>query len=185
MAKQNIPCCQDGSDQIWSQLYIILRPAIRSWICTSGVMACCGQKEDFADDIMQETMTRIHTYMLLVEQGINVPIASLAAFSRTVARNLFNNLLRKEQRLIHFSFSNGYGSEGTRLVLSDEGDPAEIALETLTCTQELAKAAHLITALPRKQHTVVLTDLAWRGHRSKNQAVRAPCRLILSRSKVL
>jgi DNA-directed RNA polymerase specialized sigma24 family protein len=164
MVKQNISCCQDGSDQTWSQLYITLRPTILFWIRTSRVMVWRGQEEDLADDILQDTVTSIHIYMLRVEQGISDPIVSLPAFSRTVARNHFNDLLRKEQRLIHFSLYERYGSEGMWLVLSDEGDPADIALEALTRAQEMTTAAHLIAMLPRKQRTALLTDLANLSH---------------------
>ena len=149
---------QSEADQIWSQLYSTLRPSVLAWIYSSGVAAWRGQESDVADDILQETVIRVFKYEMLVEHGKVSPIHSIISFSRTVARNLFQDLRRRERRV---SFPQQ--AEETDISFSttnEDIDPSEIAIEALSHLALLTTLIESIESFPRRQRTALLMDLA-------------------------
>src|SRR5579859_273767 len=101
MAEQNIPSHLEGNenDQMWfQQLRAMLLPSIRSWVYTAGVAIWRGQESDIIEDILEETVIKVYTYMQQAKEGLYPPIVSMNAFSKAVARNHFQDQRRKDSR---------------------------------------------------------------------------------------
>ncbi|HLZ61534.1 MAG TPA: hypothetical protein VKR06_31700 [Ktedonosporobacter sp.] len=162
MIRQYPSCNTDvaESEQIWFQLYSTLRPSIAAWVYASDVAVWHGQENDIVEDILQETAIRIHKYMQQVEKGVNPPILSMRGFSKAVAHNHFQDLRRKDARLLHFPRYEGRDTATLIIMRNDDVDPAEIAHEALTRLSLLMTAVHIIVSLPQKQRTALLIDLA-------------------------
>jgi DNA-directed RNA polymerase specialized sigma24 family protein len=149
------------NEHIWTELYRSLRPSVLSWVYSSGVSSWLGQEQDVAEDILQEAVIRTLKYCRQVENGPAQPIYSMVGFGRTVARNHFRDLRRRELRLVRPQSQPDSGSELTLFDLAGmEIDPAEVVLEALTRLSRLMALARIIRDFPPKQRQALLIDLA-------------------------
>lgn len=141
----------------WSHLYHVLRSPVARFVYMYAPSSWSGQEQDIIDDVLQETVIRLHRHTLLVASGSASFIHSTESFCQTVARNYCRDLYRKERRLFRFSLDTA--AFETEISPAAE-DPMESILDALTTQTVMAKAASLIVSFPRKQRLALLIDLS-------------------------
>ena len=149
-----------SSDLKWSKLYSFLSPRVRQWVHFSGISSWLGQEDDVVDDIVQEAIIRTAIYVHRAECSEAVAVASLERFGLVIARNYFQDLRRRDWRLIHTDDR----SSGIPVFLSSRSDlsesvPVHIFLESI-----LVMLPAEIIKFPDKQRRALLIDLANRMH---------------------
>jgi len=160
-----IDSCQMLEMQL-DQLYPDLRALVRPLVYTHMIPVWRGQENDIIDDIVQETLIRLWTYLRQAETGQRSSIHSLSRFCYTIALNYCIDLQRKDRRNVHPPSDISY------MVIYDEchvyRSVEDIAVESLCVEEWFALVAKLIATFPEKQRHAVLTDLANRMHFSKS-----------------
>ncbi len=149
-----------SSDLKWSKLYSFLSPRVRQWVHFSDISSWLGQEDDVVDDIVQEAIIRTAIYVHRAESGEGLAVTSLERFSLVIARNYFEDLRRRDWRLIHTDDR----SSGMPVLLSSQSDlsesvPAHMFLESI-----LVMLPAEIVKFPDKQRRALLIDLANRMH---------------------
>lgn len=150
--------CVCASEHSWLKLCRSIRPSITMYVYTSNVPTWHGQEQELVEDIIQETMLRLHCYMHEVECGNVPPINCLEAFCHTIARNYYRDLRRKETRLTRLP-TDSHELE-TALYLSDTEDPLDETLDEMLDAFVIVTSARVIASFPEKQRTALLTNLA-------------------------
>src|SRR5215470_17565624 len=114
-----------SSDAFWISLYSFLRLYVRHLVYTSGIATWRGQEDDIVDDIVQETIVRVLKSIRRAESGEGIPIASPEGLSIVIARNYFEDLRRRDRRLVRIASDDD--SPGVYIVLQTHLDPSELA----------------------------------------------------------
>ncbi len=149
------------NEQLWSDLYTALEPAIRSWVYSSNVPRWRGQEQDLAEDILQETVVRIFCYAQQAEQEEVKEIRHITRFGRTIAYRHFVDLRRKALNLTCLEAVDGT-ERGAIAPWMACDDPAEEVTECLWLTSLFVMVGTLVASFPRGQRTALLVDLAKR-----------------------
>lgn len=136
----------------WEDLYRLLTVYIRSHIYNSGIVSWYGQEQDLVEDIVQEAICRTHAYLQKVQLAQAPAIFSMYHFSKAIAFRYFQDLRRKDRRLIHPAQIPSYEEKTI--------DTIEVLLEEMSLEAILNHAACIIADLPKKQRQAVLRDLA-------------------------
>ncbi len=114
-------------DSLWITLYSLLLPLVKRWVYASNVLSWNGQETDIAWDIVLTAIKRTFEYVLKAQrEGTN--IASLERLSIVIAKNYYQDLRRKDCRLLHFD-RNDYLQE-SRSAIHHETDFSEAVLDT-------------------------------------------------------
>ena len=151
-------CCQVFSDRDWENLYLILRPRIATWVCTSGLPLWSKQRNEIIEDIVQDALFKTYAYMLRAARGEARIIESLERISTVTAYHCYVDLFRRDRRLQ--PFPPELDEPGGVPVSSFAIDPAEIALDNVYDELLFIQIARWIADLPNKQRTALLMDLA-------------------------
>lgn len=130
-------------DVVWGELYHTLRPFTQRL-----------QKNDGAEDILQETLCRMVEYARKARSGEVKPIRSLKALAMTTARNYHNDLWRRDRRVAS-NYSSVVHTFG-----EDTLDAMEVAVENVYREQLFKLLAQEIACFPPKQKQALLIDLA-------------------------
>ena len=150
--------CEPGSDAIWTSLYSFLRPRVKRLVYSSGISSWRGQEDDIVDDIVQETVSRALKYARRAECGEVLPIASLEGLSIVIARNYYEDLRRRDRRLVRIAADDQ--SHGVQDVLHNYHDPSELALNNMFLEWLFVKFSLEAIKFSYKQRTALLIDLA-------------------------
>jgi hypothetical protein len=146
-------------DSLWFTLYSLLLPLVKRWVYASNVSSWNGQETDIAWDIVLTAIKRTFEYVLKAQrEGTN--IASLERLSLVIAKNYYQDLRRKDYRLLHFD-RDGYLQE-SRSVIHHETDFSEAVLDKVYEEWLFNELAKEIAKFPRKMRTALLIDLARR-----------------------
>jgi hypothetical protein len=148
-----------SSDTLWIALYLLLLPLVKRWVYASNVLSWIGQEVDIAWDIVLMTIRRTLEYALKAQKE-GIPIASLERLSIVIAKNYFQDLRRKDSRLLHFD-ANRY-SQGEQSIADKEIDPSEVVNDRMHEEWLFIKAAKEIADFPAKMRTAMLIDIARR-----------------------
>ncbi len=144
---------------MWNALYSWLFLKVKSWVYASEVPVWVDQIEDVAYDIVHESIARTFNYAQRAALGEVPPIASLKSFSLTVARHHFQDLRRKELRLVHFTHFLSSSSQVATHPLN-MCDPLEELIDTLDIEEICTLLATIIVhKMPDKQQIALLIAL--------------------------
>jgi DNA-directed RNA polymerase specialized sigma24 family protein len=146
-----------SSDAIWISLYSFLRLYIKPLVYSSGISSWRGQEDDIVEDIVQETIIRVLKCIRRAECGEGIPIASPKGLSIVIARNYYEDLRRRDRRLLHIA--DDFSSE-VSVVPGGHLDPSELALNSMFLEWLYIQFSHAVVKFPYKQRTALLIDLA-------------------------
>jgi DNA-directed RNA polymerase specialized sigma24 family protein len=154
-----VPGEREPDDElVWSCLRAWLLPLVSAWIYSSHIIIWYGQQREIAEEIVQETVMRTFECVRRSRQNEGPPIIHLRAFSRTIARNLFMDRVRKERLLIRPAFADDiYEMYSARHGMQNA---AELAVEHLIDEEAIINAVKSIVKFPDKRRAALLTELA-------------------------
>ncbi len=109
---------------------------------------------------MLSAIRKTFEYALNAQQN-GITIASLERLSIVIARNQFQDIRRKDYRLMHVDGDAG-SSTVQALTYYAEVDLSELILERLYEAWLFSEVAKEIAMFPLKMRQAVLVDLAWR-----------------------
>lgn len=138
----------------WDDLYRSLSHYMRKHMYGAGIQSWHGQEADLVEDIVQEAISRTFIYLQKVQHGESSSIVNVFHFSRTIAYHYYQDLRRRERRLIRPSYEKTFELEI---------DTIEMLLEELTNEETVIRAVQIIIAFPPKQQKALLIDLANRS----------------------
>lgn len=147
-----------GSDAFWNSLYSSLRPKVKSLVYSSGISSWRGQEEDLVDDIIQETIVRVLKVFRRAENGEYSQIVSPKALSFVVARHYYEDLRRRDKRLLR-NTTNDHLLENIGAGQSHV-DPSELAVNNLFLEWLYVKFSLEVVKFSQKQRIALLIDLA-------------------------
>ena len=144
------------SEEDWGNLYLILKPRVAHWVCTSRVPSWTRQRESIVEDLVQETLLKTVAYAKRAACGIVRIIDSLENISATIAYHCFIDLRRRDLRVV--PLMQGY--PGSYEVTWLDEDLSEQAINNIHYELLFMQAARWIVNFPDKQRTALLMDLA-------------------------
>ena len=140
----------------WIALYLLLLPLATRWVYAAQIYSWTGQENDIAWDIVQVTIQRTFEYDLKA-QSKNTPIGSYQGLSIRIAQNYFQDLRRKDSRLLPL-YREGYSP--VENAFHEERDMAEIILDQMYEEWLFHDIAKEIASFPPKLRTAMLIDIA-------------------------
>jgi len=146
-------------DSFWSALCSLLMSLVTRWVYSANVAAWSGQEIDVAYDITYTAIRKTIEYMLHAQQK-GIAIASLQRLAIVIAKNYFQDIRRKDFRLLRGEAA--YYSLDESLASRVEGDLEDIVLNIMIEESLFQQVAELIAQFPPKLRLAVLTDLALR-----------------------
>ena len=146
------------SDAFWTRLYSFLRPYVKRLVFSSGLPFWRGQEDDIVEDIVQETIVRVLKCTRRAESGEGIPVASPEGLSIVIARNYYEDLRRRDRRLVRIA--TGDDSPGVHVVLHNHHDPSELAITNMFLEWLFVKFSLEAVKFSYKQRTALLIDLA-------------------------
>jgi DNA-directed RNA polymerase specialized sigma24 family protein len=150
--------CELRSDEFWNCLYSSLRPYVKRLVRSSSLPSWRGQEDDIVEDIVQETIIRILKYIQRAESGEGAPIVSPEGLSIVIAHNYYEDLRRRDRRLVRIATDDD--SYGVHVVLHHHHDPSELAITNMFLEWLFVKFSLEAVKFSYKQRTALLIDLA-------------------------
>ena len=147
---------KQDSEQSWNTLYPVLLPLAKRWVYTAHLYSWYGQENDIAWDIVQVAIQRTYEYDLKA-QSLNTPIRSHRRLSIRIAKNYFQDLIRKDSRLQPF---NRDGLSQLEYTLHDEKNDTEVILEKVYEEWLFQVIAKKIASFSTKLRRAMLIELA-------------------------
>jgi DNA-directed RNA polymerase specialized sigma24 family protein len=151
---------ESGSDAFWIDLYTFLRPLVKKLVYFSGISSWRGQEEDLIEDIVQETIVRILKVIRRTENGECTKIASHKALGNVIARHYFEDLRRRDKRLLRSETKERMFE--VNAVRQGNVDPSELAINNIFMEWLYVKFSLEVVKFSQKQRTALLFDLASR-----------------------
>ena len=145
------------SDDCWMSLYKRLRALATHWVYNAHVNSWYGQESDVAWDIVLVAIERTFEYSLKAKNN-GIAIFSLERLSIRIARNYYQDLLRKEYRIVHFDQEDSF--TGYQASLCNLVDPSEIAFDMVYTDWLFTQIASVVAMFPTGTRTALLIDLA-------------------------
>ena len=144
------------SEQSWNTLYPVLLPLAKRWVYTAHLYSWYGQENDIVWDIVQVAIQRTYEYDLKA-QSKNTPIRSYRRLSIRIAKNYFQDLIRKDSRLQPF---NRDGFSQLEYTLHDEKNDTEVILDKVYEEWLFQVIAKKIASFSTKLRRAMLIELA-------------------------
>lgn len=158
---------QDAFDDesFWADLYALLLKRVRPWVYnTKMVPTWKYQEQEVAEDIVATAIEKILKSLNAARQRGEV-IFSIERWSIKIARHCFLDLIRRESRLLHFSYDmTEFEEQQHALPLSFVVDPSQEVEEKIYEEWALAASAETIAAFSKKLREAILADLANNSH---------------------
>ena len=148
---------EQSSDRLWINLYLLLLPLVKRWVYNSHVFSWIGQENDIVWDIVLTTIKRTFEYTLNAQRE-GITIGSLERLSIVIAKNYYQDLRRKDCRLLRLD-RDSYSQEKS-MTTRYEADLSEAVLEKVYEEWLFNELAKEIVKFPRKMRTALLIDLA-------------------------
>ncbi len=147
-----------SSDRTWIELYPKLLSLSRHFVYRYWIPCWCGQEEDIANDVAQETARRVIERSQKATRGEAAPIGSIENMMMVIALNYVRDLRRHDYRVIRIP-SGGQAGE-MRTDMNDLSSMTELATEDTFNEWLFLRLAREIANFPNKQRQALLTDLA-------------------------
>jgi DNA-directed RNA polymerase specialized sigma24 family protein len=152
----------------WEKQYFVLQKLVKRWVYSSHVLSWNGQREDVVADIVQETVYRALERIDKAERQEASPIKSVDALCRTIARNLFIDFIRKDNRIVHLTQLDR--TVGEDVIEFELADVAEDIDEEVFKESVFNKLAPEVMNFPKKQRRALLVDIANHVHFDKRMS---------------
>src|SRR5579871_7054893 len=143
----------------WSALCSLLMSLVTRWVYRAHVAAWLGQEYDVACDITSTAIKKTFEYMLSAQQK-GIVIASLQRLAIVIAKNYFQDIRRKDVRLLRGDAASYSLDEP--LASKVEDDLEDTVLNTLLEESLFHQVAAIVAQFPPKLKQAVLTDIALR-----------------------
>ena len=140
----------------WNSLYPLLLPLAKRWVYAARIYSWTGQENDIAWDIVQAAIQRTYEYDLKA-QNANTPIRSYHRLSIRIARNYFQDLRRKDSRVLPL---NRDGCSQVEYAIHDEINVSEVILDKVYEEWLFQEIAKKVAKFPPKLRTAMLIDIA-------------------------
>lgn len=143
------------NESFWKNLYEKLRKPVTSFVHRYKISLWIGQEDDIIDDIIQETVMRLHKRFLTAPDEVH-SIQNMEAFACIIAQHYCLDLRRKEKRLSRLPQE---GNEVEMCAYHSDDELTQL-LDAMTRQSILIDAARIIINIPNKQRRAMLVDLA-------------------------
>jgi DNA-directed RNA polymerase specialized sigma24 family protein len=140
----------------WIALYPLLLPLAKRWVYAAGIYSWTGQENDIAWDIVLVTVQRTYEFNLKARSK-NIPIASIQHLSIRIAKNYFQDLRRKDSRLLPLNRDDCSQVENT---IHGELDIAEVILDKVYEEWLFEETVKVIASFSPKLRKAMLIDIA-------------------------
>ncbi len=146
----------------WERQYTVLRRLVGKWVYSAHLPLWAGEEEDVISDFVQEALCRTLERMRKAERQEATPVNSPDFLSRAIARNLFIDSIRKNNRIIPLSqMTYSSGADTFEFELADYAeDVAEDVTEQMFQEAVLNELTPEIANFPKKQKFALLVDIA-------------------------
>ena len=142
----------------WIALYPLLLPLAKRWVYAARIYSWTGLENDIAWDIVLVTVQRTYEFNLKARSK-NIPIASIQRLSIRIAKNYFQDLRRKDSRLLPL---NRVGCSQVENIIQDEPDIAEVILDKVYEEWLFEEIVKVIASFSPKLRKAMLIDIARR-----------------------
>jgi len=149
---------EQSYDALWLPLYLLLLPLAKSWVYSAHINSWYGQENDIAWDIVLVAIQRTYEYNLKA-QDENIPIGSFQRLSIRIAKNYFQDLRRKDSRLLPL---NRDDCSQVVYMIHDDVNVSETILDRVYEEWLFEEIAKEIASYPIKLRTAMLIDIARR-----------------------
>jgi DNA-directed RNA polymerase specialized sigma24 family protein len=147
---------EQSYDTLWIPLYLLLLPLAKRWVYAAHIYSWTGQENDIAWDVVLVTIQRTYEYNLKAESE-NIRIESFQRLSIRIARNYFQDLRRKDSRLLPL---NREGCSQVEYTIHDEENVSEVILDKVYEEWLFQEIAKKVAKFPPKLRTAMLIDIA-------------------------
>ena len=148
------------SEEDWGYLYLVLKPRVARWVCTSRIPLWARQRNEIIEDIVQDAILKTFAYAQRAIRGEVRMIDSLESVSSVTAYHCYIDARRRDQRML--PLVQEYDESIKSSINWIEMDPVEQAIKNIQDEVVFIQAARWIVSFPDKQRTALLTDLAHR-----------------------
>jgi DNA-directed RNA polymerase specialized sigma24 family protein len=158
----NIGTYETSNEINWAEHYPRLHALAKRLVYKYRIPCWCGQEEDVADDVTQETARRLIERQQKAACGDATPIDLPEHMMVTIAHHYILDLVRHEHWVIHVPIE-----ELIPMVRHREDNymrMEEIAIENVSNEWFFLQLAHAIAQFPNKQRQAILIDLANRTY---------------------
>ena len=148
------------NDACLETLYSRLCGWVKYWVYSAHIVSWKGQEEDIITEVAAEAITRLCERLRKVEQGEAEPVNSLEFLGKTIARNYFIDLVRRDKRLIRLTqLTSTVGESVVKMKWVDLSEKVEDAVFQEELFNQVAPE---IMRFPKKQRAALLVDFARR-----------------------
>jgi DNA-directed RNA polymerase specialized sigma24 family protein len=148
------------SEADWGYLYLVLKPRVARWVCTTRIPLWTRQRNEIIEDIVQDAILKTFAYAQRAIRGEVRMIDSLESVSSVTAYHCYVDTRRRDQRML--PLAQEYDESIESSINWIEMDPVEQAINNIQDELIFIQAARWIVKFPDKQRTALLTDLAIR-----------------------
>ncbi len=146
------------SEEIWGNLYLILKPKVAHWVFTSRIPMWTRQRNEIIEDIVQDTLLKTFAYAQKAQRGEVRMIDSLVSVGSVTAYHCYIDARRRDQHTL--PLTQEYDEPIESAITCVEIDLSEVAIDNIHRELLFIQVARWIAILPDKQRTALLTDLA-------------------------
>ncbi|MGI9057024.1 MAG: RNA polymerase sigma factor [Ktedonobacteraceae bacterium] len=151
-------CFSSVTSNSWENQARVLRRLVRGWVYSTHIPLWAGEEEEVISDIVQEALCRTLERMRKAERQEATPVNSPDFLSRTIARNLFIDFIRKDKRIVPLSqMTHSSGEETFEFELADNAEDVNEQVFQQSIFNALAPE---IANFPKKQKFALLVDIA-------------------------
>jgi DNA-directed RNA polymerase specialized sigma24 family protein len=146
------------SEEDWGNLYLVLKPRVARWVCTSRIPTWTQQRYAIIEDIVQDTLLKMVDYAQRAERGEARVIVSLESICAVAAYHCYVDAFRRDRRLLPLILDHEESDESS--ISRAAVDPSEQAIDNIQEELLFIQVAGWIVNFPDKQRTALLVDLA-------------------------
>ena len=146
------------SEEIWGNLYLVLKPKVAHWVFTSRMPLWTRQRNEIIEDIIQDALLKTFAYAQRARRGEVRTIDSLESVGSVTAYHCYIDARRRDQRML--PLTQEYDEPIESSITCIEVDLSEQAIDNIYYELVFMQAARWIVNFPDKQRTALLIDLA-------------------------
>jgi hypothetical protein len=147
---------EQSYDTLWLPLYLLLLPLAKRWVYAAHIYSWYGQENDIAWDIVLVTIQRTYEFNLKAESE-NTRIESFQRLSIRIAKNYFQDLRRKDSRILPL---NREGCSQLEYTIHDEVNVSEVILDRVYDEWLFQEIAKKVASFSPKLRRAMLIDIS-------------------------
>src|ERR1700737_281446 len=91
---------QLSSEEMWGNLYLVLKPKVAYWVFTSRMPLWTRQRNEIIEDIVQDALLKTFVYAQKAQRGEVRMIDSLESIGSVTAYHCYIDAFRRDQRML-------------------------------------------------------------------------------------